>query len=126
MKIPRDISGKTIIKKLEKLGYIQTRQSGSHIRLTVIIRGKEHHITIPNHNPIKIGTLNNILKDISSHKNTSKDENIKNLFYYCVKFRVGTEYFTVLQKSCRNHSSTTNSQPFGTSGLTSKTSSLSK
>ena len=80
MKIPRDISGKTIIKKLEKLGYIQTRQSGSHIRLTAIIQGKEHHITIPNHNPIKIGTLNNILKDISSHHNTSKDEIIKILF----------------------------------------------
>ena len=80
MKIPRDISGKTIIKKLEKLGYIQTRQSGSHIRLTAIIQGKEHHITIPNHNPIKIGTLNNILKDISSNHNTSKDEIIKILF----------------------------------------------
>ena len=80
MKIPRDISGKVIIKKLKKLGYEQTRQSGSHIRLTVNIKGEEHHITIPNHNPIKIGTLNNILKDIALHHNKSKDEIIKTLF----------------------------------------------
>lgn len=54
MKIPRDISGQIIIKKLQKLGYNQTRQAASHIRLTAIIQGKEHHITIPNHNPIKL------------------------------------------------------------------------
>ncbi|GBD87239.1 YcfA-like protein [bacterium BMS3Abin03] len=80
MKIPRDINGKEIIRKLRKLGYEQTRQSGSHIRLTATIEGKKHHITIPNHNPIKIGTLNNILKDVALHHNKSKDEIIKSLF----------------------------------------------
>lgn len=33
-KIPRDFSGRDLIKKLKKLGYQQTRQVGSHIRLT--------------------------------------------------------------------------------------------
>ncbi len=80
MKIPRDISGKVIIKKLEKLGYKQTRQSGSHIRLTANIQGMDHHITIPNHNPLKIGTLNNILRDIALHHSKSKNEIIKSLF----------------------------------------------
>ena len=43
------------------------RQTGSHIRLTKVIDGKEHAITIPNHKPIKIGTLQNIVKDICAN-----------------------------------------------------------
>ncbi|NYE57789.1 putative RNA binding protein YcfA (HicA-like mRNA interferase family) [Carboxydothermus ferrireducens DSM 11255] len=35
-----------------------TRQTGSHIRLTTTLKG-EHHVTIPLHDPLKIGTLNN-------------------------------------------------------------------
>ncbi|MFZ6033676.1 MULTISPECIES: type II toxin-antitoxin system HicA family toxin [Melioribacter] len=46
MKIPRDISA-------EKFGYNIKRQKGSHIRLTVDLGGRLHHITIPNHNSIK-------------------------------------------------------------------------
>ena len=33
-KVPRDLSGKDLLKKLKKLGYQQSRQVGSHIRLT--------------------------------------------------------------------------------------------
>ncbi len=56
MKLPRDLSGEALAKALEKLGYTMDRQIGSHIRLTTQENG-EHHITIPNHSPIKIGTL---------------------------------------------------------------------
>jgi predicted RNA binding protein YcfA (HicA-like mRNA interferase family) len=34
MKLSRDESGASLVKKLEKLGYIVTRQKGSHIRMT--------------------------------------------------------------------------------------------
>jgi len=34
MRLPRDLSGKDLIKALDKLGYEVTRQSGSHIRLS--------------------------------------------------------------------------------------------
>jgi len=61
MKIPRDVSAQQLIRMLSKLGYSQTRQVGSHIRLTIIKERNSFHITIPNHNPIKIGTLNGIL-----------------------------------------------------------------
>ena len=63
MKLPRDLSGEVLAKALEKLGYTVDRQTGSHIRLTTQENG-EHHITIPNHSPIKIGTLSAILRDI--------------------------------------------------------------
>ncbi len=79
MKIPRDISGSEIISALTKLGYIKTKQVGSHIKLTTVEKGV-HHVTIPNHSPIKIGTLNNILKDIAEHFAISKEELIEFIF----------------------------------------------
>ncbi len=79
MKIPRDISGSSLINALKALGYTVTRQTGSHIRLTTL-NGGEHHITVPNHDPIKIGTLSAILSDVAAHFNQSKDELVKQLW----------------------------------------------
>lgn len=67
MKIPRDISADELIKALRILGYEPTRQVGSHIRLTTM-QGGNHHITIPNHRPLKTGTLlGGVLKPIAAH-----------------------------------------------------------
>ena len=79
MKLPRDISGNDLAKALVKLGYHVTRQTGSHIRLSTIQNG-EHQITIPAHNPLKIGTLAAILSDIESHHKLTRDELLKRLF----------------------------------------------
>ena len=79
MKLPRNISGTDLIKKLRVLGYKPTRQSGSHIRLTTTENGT-HHITIPEHKPLKVGTLSSILKDIADHFNMTKDSLIEELF----------------------------------------------
>lgn len=48
MRVPRDLSGADLVKRLERFGYNVTRQTGSHMRLTSTTHG-EHHITIPNH-----------------------------------------------------------------------------
>ena len=79
MKLPRDISGKDLIKALCCLDYEVTRQTGSHIRLTTKRNG-EHHITVPAHDPIKIGTLNAILRGIGEHNGLDRTELIKMLF----------------------------------------------
>jgi predicted RNA binding protein YcfA (HicA-like mRNA interferase family) len=79
MKLPRDINAASLIKVLKLLGYEITRQTGSHIRLTTQQNG-EHHITIPNHNPIKIGTLSSILNDVANHFNATKDDIIRRIF----------------------------------------------
>lgn len=60
MKLPRNLSVSDLIKTLDKYKYSVDRQKGSHIRLTTQLKG-QHHITIPNHNPLKIGTLSSIL-----------------------------------------------------------------
>jgi predicted RNA binding protein YcfA (HicA-like mRNA interferase family) len=79
MKLPRDISGVELARLLKKLGYQTTRQTGSHLRLTTNDRG-QHHITIPNQNPIKVGTLSAILGDVAAHFEISRDELIQQLF----------------------------------------------
>ena len=79
MKIPRDINGQQLIKHLKPYGYIVTRQTGSHIRLTTN-EGGQHHITIPNHNPIKVGTLSAIISDVAEHLQKTKEELLQELF----------------------------------------------
>jgi predicted RNA binding protein YcfA (HicA-like mRNA interferase family) len=80
MKIPRDISSDNLIQLLKKYDYKITHQTGSHVRLTPNIKNIEHHITIPKHKDLKIGTLNNILKDTSGYLEIDKDNLIQNLF----------------------------------------------
>lgn len=60
------ISGKEVIKALEKIGFVVSRQKGSHIRLVRMQAGIRHLVTIPNHKVIRKGTLlNGILKPIN-------------------------------------------------------------
>lgn len=79
MRIPRNITGFQLTKVLKILGYSVTRQVGSHMRLTTSKDG-QHHITIPNHNPIKIGTLSAILGRIAEHHQITKSDLIIQLF----------------------------------------------
>ncbi len=79
MRLPRDTSSTELIKLLQKLGYQVSRQKGSHIRLTTTHQG-EHHITIPNHDPIRLGTLSAIITDIANHFKKTKEEIAKEIF----------------------------------------------
>ena len=79
MRLPRDISPKVFVQLLKRFGYEVIRQSGSHITLTTSING-QHHITVPNHNPIKVGTLSTILLKIGIHFNKTKEEIANELF----------------------------------------------
>jgi predicted RNA binding protein YcfA (HicA-like mRNA interferase family) len=78
MKLPRDLSGPELAKLLRVLGYEVSQQTGSHRRLTTQQRG-EHHITIPNHSPLKLGTLAAILADVAGHFGLSREELLKQL-----------------------------------------------
>ena len=55
------ISGKECIRALEKLGFYQTRQKGSH----VVMRREFSGCVVPLHKEIKVGTLSGILKQAS-------------------------------------------------------------
>ncbi len=79
MKLPRDLGGEELARALAQLGYQITRQTGSHLRLTTIMGG-EHHVTIPKHKPLKVGTLNGILNEVAQHLSLDKQELLRRLF----------------------------------------------
>ena len=71
-------SGAELARALRQLGYGVTRQTGSHLRITTQEQG-EHHEVIPNHSPIKIGTLRSILRNVASHHQMTVPELIERL-----------------------------------------------
>jgi predicted RNA binding protein YcfA (HicA-like mRNA interferase family) len=80
VRLPRDLSGTDLSKALARLGYAVTRQVGSHMRLTRVAGQTEHHLTTPRHKPLKIGTLNSILKDVAEQTGLSRRELLHRLF----------------------------------------------
>lgn len=79
-RLPRDISGDDLIRKLKSFGYEPTRQTGSHVRLSRETEDTQHPITIPKHKTLRVGTLSNILGDVALHLGKTKDEFIQELF----------------------------------------------
>jgi predicted RNA binding protein YcfA (HicA-like mRNA interferase family) len=58
-KLPRDLSGKQVIKALNKAGFYIKRRKGSHI---VLRRDAPFaQVIVPDHKSIDIGTLDSIL-----------------------------------------------------------------
>jgi predicted RNA binding protein YcfA (HicA-like mRNA interferase family) len=68
------VSGQTVARALRELGYERIRTAGSHIRLTTQLNGT-HHVTVPNHQPLKIGTLlGGVLKPVAAHHGLTVEE----------------------------------------------------
>ncbi len=80
MKLPRDVPGMELASLLRRHGYEITRQTGSHLRLTSVAKGSEHHITIPRHRHLRVGTLNAILADVASYLDMGREKLVEDLF----------------------------------------------
>lgn len=79
MKVPRDLSGAELARAPAKVGYAVTRRTGSHMRLTTQ-SPSQHHVTVPAHDPLKVGTLSSILGDVATHLRISRDALLQRLF----------------------------------------------
>lgn len=80
MKLPRDLSGAELAFLLRRYGYEVTRQTGSHLRLTSTARGREHHVTIPRHGALRVGTLSAILADVAAYLEMDRQALAEELF----------------------------------------------
>ncbi len=80
MNLPRDLSGMALVSRLRPFGYETTRQTGSHLRLTSVLKGTEHHVTVPRHKTIKVGTLSAVLAEVAQYLEMSREELAKQLF----------------------------------------------
>ena len=80
MKIPRDVSGRDLARRLRRFGYEIQRQTESHMRLTSSFRGVEHHVTIPDHDDLRVGTLRSVLGSVSAYLDRPIEEIVVELF----------------------------------------------
>ena len=81
MRTPRNLSGMELAVLLRRrYGYEFTRQRGSHMRLTSNFMGYEHHVSVPRHNPIRVGTLDDILGDVAQYLRLDQDDLKQELF----------------------------------------------
>lgn len=78
MKLPRDLAGTKLADALIRFGYRFDRQRGSHLHLSTAHHG-EHHIVVPAHRPLKIGTLTHLLRDVAEHHGITREELINTL-----------------------------------------------
>lgn len=79
MRLPRDLTGAELIGALSRLGYAATRQTGSHVRLTCS-SAEQHHVTVPLHDPLRIGALAGILLAAAQAHGLTRDELQTRLF----------------------------------------------
>jgi predicted RNA binding protein YcfA (HicA-like mRNA interferase family) len=80
LRLPRDLSGHDLAKLLRNYGYEITRQAGSHIRLSSNQTGVQHHITVPAHKTLKMGTLSGILSEVATYLKVDRRQLEKDLF----------------------------------------------
>jgi predicted RNA binding protein YcfA (HicA-like mRNA interferase family) len=79
VRLPRDLGGTDLVRVLAQLGYEVTRQTGSHLRLTTKVNG-QHHVTVPAHDPLRVGTLAGILAEIGAHHGLTREQLLRRLF----------------------------------------------
>jgi predicted RNA binding protein YcfA (HicA-like mRNA interferase family) len=74
MKVPRDLSGAQLVKVLcRDWGYRVVHQEGSHIILQTDTPAPQR-LSVPNHNPLRVGTLNSIVRAVSAHKDVERQQ----------------------------------------------------
>jgi len=79
MKLPRDLSGTQLIQLLCKdFEDRRVNREGSHVILETS-DPRQHRISIPDHAPLRIGTLNAILRAIARAKGLEKEDILRHL-----------------------------------------------
>jgi predicted RNA binding protein YcfA (HicA-like mRNA interferase family) len=73
VKLPRELSGERLARAMVRVGYRVTRQTGSHMRLT--IEGPpQRHLTIPAPPELRAGTLSAILSLAAEQLHVSREQ----------------------------------------------------
>lgn len=73
MKIPRDLSGPELVQVLcVHWNYRRVHQVGSHIILETD-QPSHQRLAVPAHHPLRIGTLNSLLRAVAAHKRITRE-----------------------------------------------------
>ena len=69
-----------VILLRRRYGYNFIRQRGSHMILASTFMGYQHHVLVPRHNSLKVGTLDDILGNVAEYLEIEQDELMRELF----------------------------------------------
>jgi predicted RNA binding protein YcfA (HicA-like mRNA interferase family) len=58
VKLPRDVSGAAAARALKRIGFVELRQTGSHL----ILRREARTMVVPQHKPLKPGTIKGVIE----------------------------------------------------------------
>ena len=79
MKLPRDLSGAELVKLLcREFDYRKVNQEGSHAILQTD-SPRSHRLSVPDHSPLRTGTLNAIVRAVANAKGIDKTDVISKL-----------------------------------------------
>ena len=79
MKLPRDLDGSKLAGLLcSHYGYRRVHQVGSHIILETD-KPSHHRLSVPDHHPLRIGTLNAILRSVAKTQKVEKEDILSRL-----------------------------------------------
>ena len=79
MKLPRNLTGRALVQALcRDWDYHVVHQVGSHIILDTETPSHQR-IPVPDHTPLRIGTLNAILRLVAEHKGVDKADIVASL-----------------------------------------------
>ena len=79
MKLPRDLSGAELVKVLcREFSYRKINQEGSHMILQTEVP-RSHRLSVPDHSPLRTGTLNAILRSVADAKGIDKADLLSKL-----------------------------------------------
>ena len=79
MKLPRDLSGAELVKVLVRdFGYRKINQEGSHMIIQTD-SPQPNRLSVPNHSPLRTGTLNAILRAVAKAKGIDKADVLSKL-----------------------------------------------
>jgi len=79
VKIPRDLYGRQLAAVLcRDWGYQKVNQVGSHVILQTE-NPVHHRLSVPDHKPLRLGTLNAILRDVAVAKQVTREQILASL-----------------------------------------------
>jgi predicted RNA binding protein YcfA (HicA-like mRNA interferase family) len=74
VKLPRELYGRDLARVLcNRWAYRQVNQVGSHIVLQTETP-QHHRLSVPDHKPLRIGTLNAILRQVAAAKGVARED----------------------------------------------------
>ena len=73
MRLPRDIGGQDLARRLAPYGYAINRQTGGHVKIVSNQTGREHQVTINTGRLLRMATISNILTEVSAYLAIEKE-----------------------------------------------------